>query len=250
MAIIVAMMGLMVPAFNTIRGGNDFTSELYDISGTLDQARAYAMSNNTYVLVGFMEAPSGLSTSATQVSGTGRLTMAVVASKDGTRPYQKEIDKADFSGWTTDYNAAITSNGGFFTAVTKLTQFQNIHMVDLQSPSAPPPAPYNMARYTVSQIDDIPNAASISATPFAWPLTASLTSSPQITFSKVIEFNPQGTARIISKAFRDAIPQYIEIGLQPSHATIAQGPPPDQKSGQIAAIQIDGMSGASRIYRP
>src|ERR1700678_672955 len=70
--VIVLMMTLAIPAFNAIRGGTDFTSQVYDISGTLEQARAYAMANNTFVLVGIAEVSAQQSTSANpQVSGTG-----------------------------------------------------------------------------------------------------------------------------------------------------------------------------------
>ena len=88
-AIIVVMTTLAIPAFNAIRGGTDFTSEVYNIAGTYDQARAYAVANNTYVLAGIAEVSSALDSSVTpQVTGTGRVAMAVIASKTGTRPYQ------------------------------------------------------------------------------------------------------------------------------------------------------------------
>jgi prepilin-type N-terminal cleavage/methylation domain-containing protein len=57
-AVMVVMMRLAIPAFNAIRGGTDFTSEVYDIAGTFEQARSYAMANNTYVLAGIFEAPA------------------------------------------------------------------------------------------------------------------------------------------------------------------------------------------------
>ena len=45
-------------ALHTIRGGTDFTSEVYEIAGLFDQARAYATANNTYVLAGIDEVSS------------------------------------------------------------------------------------------------------------------------------------------------------------------------------------------------
>ena len=91
-AVIVIMMSLAVPAFNTIRGGSDFTSEVYEIAGMFDQARAYATANNTYVLAGIVEVSGAQDTSANpQVTGTGRIAVALLASKSGTRPYQSLI---------------------------------------------------------------------------------------------------------------------------------------------------------------
>jgi hypothetical protein len=87
-------------------------------------------------------------------------------------------------------------------------------------------------------------------------LGVKFTNNPQYTFVKVVEFDPQGSARVISgsnpASFPDAIPQYIEIGLQPAHGAVAAGPPADQAThaGQIAAIQINGISGAVQMYRP
>src|ERR1700722_5827359 len=53
--IIAVMLVLSIPAFYAIKGGSDITKAAYDISGVLEQARTYAMANNTYVWVGFYE---------------------------------------------------------------------------------------------------------------------------------------------------------------------------------------------------
>jgi prepilin-type N-terminal cleavage/methylation domain-containing protein len=243
--IIVLMMTLVVPAFNAIRGGTDFTSEVFDISGLLEEARAYAMSNNTFVLVGIAETSGTLGASASpQVSGTGRIAIAIIASKDGTRPYQSMITSGNFNTWQTQYGT-----GGAFTAVAALTTFTNIHMVDLQGGSPAVPVSGNMARPAVPSTSyDIPNAAAVSATPFAWPLGKMLTGSPQYTFNKVIEYDPQGSARIITTTNTTDIPYCIDIGLQPAHGRVVAAT--NGANGEIAAVQIDGMSGATRIYRP
>src|SRR5438105_3601842 len=87
-AIIVMLMALAVPAFNAIKGGRDLTSAAYDIAGTFEQARAYAVANHTYAWVGIGEFDASKAASlAPQVSGTGRVAIVVVASKDGTRGY-------------------------------------------------------------------------------------------------------------------------------------------------------------------
>jgi len=247
-AVIVVMMMLAVPAFNAIRGSADFGTEVFDISGMLDQARAYAMANNTYVLAGIFESSAAQSSSATpQTSGTGCVTMAVIASRDGMRPYQGLINTDNLqSGWQTVY-----ASGADFVAITKLVTLQNLHLVDLQSGAPPMPTAGNMYRPLVSgTCYDVANAGCTSATPFAWPLGAQLNrSQAQFTFYKVIEFSPQGAARVILSNNLDAIPYCIEIGLQPTNGTAA-ATPASGSGGQIAAIQIDGMSGATRIYQP
>src|SRR5438876_862300 len=52
MAIIAILIVLVAPAFTNIKGGNDITTSAYTITGALEQARNYAMSNNTYVYLG------------------------------------------------------------------------------------------------------------------------------------------------------------------------------------------------------
>ena len=68
-------------------------------------------------------------------------------------------------------------------------------------------------------------------------------------FEKVIVFSPQGVARIQSATNGDEVKQHIEIGLQPTRGN--QTPPlPKPNEGEQAAIQLDSMTGAVRIYRP
>jgi len=258
--VMALVMTMAVPAFIALQGGRDFTSEVYDIAGTLELARAYAMANNTYALAGITEVLASQSSSASpQQSGTGRITIAVIASKTGTRPYDATNPTNVGNNWKLTYynTGAITLsvagavNGGFISN-QKLMQFENIHLVDLQSANSQPPASGNMARPAVLAAYDVPNANCASTTLFAWPLGTKLLGSPsfQYKFSKIIEFDPQGAARIISNVNLASIPKYIEIGLEPAHGVVAAGAPSDQNHGQQAAIQIDGMSGSVSIYRP
>jgi len=246
------MTGLSIPAVNAIRGGTDFTSEVYDVAGMLDQARSYAIANDTYVLAGIVEVSGAQDSSASpQVTGTGRIAMAIIASKSGTRPYQSLINTGSLANWGT----SAYGTGGAFQSVTNLMVLQNIHLVDLQNSTSLPPQSGNMARPAVGAYYNLSNANGTSSTQFAWPPGRSL-SNAQYTFAKVIEFDPQGCARIISTSntpsYPDAVPQFIEIGLQSAHGAIAGGPPSSQSTdaGQIAAIQITGVSGANQTYRP
>lgn len=260
-AVMVVLMTLAIPAFNAIRGGTDFTSEVYNVAGTYDQARAYAVANNTYVLAGIFEVSAPVYTSGTPaVGGTGWVVMAVIASKTGMRPYQSLFP----SGLTT-WNSTGYGTGTSFVAVTKLLELPNLHLVDLQYNGTTPlslPATGNMARpgpALIPSYDDLSNAPESPSirfsSQFAWPLGTTLTGG-QYKFVKVVEFDPQGTARIIWQnfpvTFPDAVPPYIEVGLQPAHGAVAAGPPASQSSGagQIAAVQIAGITGATHIYRP
>jgi hypothetical protein len=125
--------------------------------------------------------------------------------------------------------------------------FQNIHLVDLQNPSLPLPTSGNMVRPYVQPSFDIPSAQCYSSGVFGWPLGVTYAKA-QYQFTKVIEFNPQGSARIISPTNLDTIPYGIEIGLQPANGSVTAAV--TGTSGNIIAIQVDGMSGATHIYRP
>src|SRR5205814_4328762 len=53
--IIILLTALLTPAFTNLKSAGDVTSAAYSIKGVLDQARAYAMANNTYTWVGLYE---------------------------------------------------------------------------------------------------------------------------------------------------------------------------------------------------
>src|SRR5258705_1376574 len=84
--IIAVLLVLLAPALTTIKSAGDVTSAVYGIQGLLENARTYAKANHTYVFVGFAEVDASVSPSVSpQVPGNGRVAVAVVASKDGTR---------------------------------------------------------------------------------------------------------------------------------------------------------------------
>jgi prepilin-type N-terminal cleavage/methylation domain-containing protein len=220
MGIIVLMMALVAPAFNAIKGGQDVTSTTYNIAGILEQARAYAMANNTHVYVGFQEVNvNNASTLSPQVAGTGRIAVAVVASKSGT----------SITGSTYGTGAAL------LTPVSPLQHFENMHMAGTALTSSG-----NMARPPVSASYQLGNSSFPSVTPFYWPI-GSASGSAQYSFAQVIEFDPQGTA---FPSGATTMVQYMELGLQQTHGTAVSA------ISNGAAVQIDGMTGSTRIYRP
>ena len=249
MAIILVMTALLVPAFNALSGGNNFTRAAYDIAGTLDQARAYAMANKTYVFVGIEEVDVTVSSSASpQTAATattgGRVAVAVVASRDGTRGYDVISPGDGTTGsWVTNYSNynGVTTPGANLVAISKLQYFSNVHLAPLFSTL---PNSGGLARPTVSQgTYQIGNKLCKSATPFDWPLGKALNTG-QYSFQKVINFDPQGVARIQYQSNQDNIVEWMDMGLQQTHGnTVSTGP-------NAAAIQIDSMSGPTHIYRP
>ena len=246
LGIIVLMIGLIGPAVEALKDANDVNKAVYDIAGILEQSRAYAMSNNTYVYTGIEEVDvSQPSYPSAQVSGTGkvgRIGMAVVATTDGTRGYQ-----------LSDLTAGGINAAAFLadlTTVGKLQVFDNLHLVDLGTP----PASGNMARPVLTTDPatgfryNLAVTNCTSVTPFNYPLGSA---TPAYSFQKVIQFDPQGVARIQTLNNSDTITSRMEMDLQQTHGiTVAALPSAPVSSGNVVALQIDPMNGSVRVYRP
>jgi len=108
-AIIAMLSALALPAFNSIRNAGGLTKTANDIAGILEQARAYAMAQNTYVWIGFQ---------TNQANGTDTLAVEVVASKTGSS----------------------YSTGNDVVRLVKITRFENIQLTNLPANSGARPA--------------------------------------------------------------------------------------------------------------
>ena len=240
-AIMIIVAAFVAPAFTTMKSAGDVTSAVYNISGVLEQARAYAMANSTYVWVGFrgsrcIERFFGQSAN----DRSGRLAIAIVASRDGTRGYDVTNSSLPNPAWT-NYN-----NGANLVAISKLLRFENVHMAAFFSTI---PNSGNTTRPTVSsgsyQLGNTtanPNPGNC-VTPFDWPLGSAI-GTGQYSFTRVVNFDPAGVARIQYASNTDGVGAYIELGLQQTHSTVISSGP------NVAALQIDCMTGSVRKYRP
>jgi prepilin-type N-terminal cleavage/methylation domain-containing protein len=240
--IISILLVLLAPAFTTRKSADDVTSAANGIKGLLDTARTYAKANNTYVFVGLVEVKASVDP---PVAGNGRVAIAVVASKDGARHFQY-TKSGQGSDWTAGYN-----NGANLTAITKLQVYENLHFsglnfgiwLPLSHPTSnmarPSPTPSQTAGVTYNL------GTSSSVTPFSWPLGSS-----QYNFTKVINFDPSGVARIAGLTNADEVTYVIEIDFQQSHGTAVPAAPSNQDVGNQFVIQIDAPTGAVRLYRP
>ena len=218
MAIMIAMVGLLVPALSGLKGSGDITKTAYDISGSLELARTYAMGNNTYVWVGFFEEDP---TKGNGNPGQGRLIVSIVASKDGTKIYQ------DAS------SPAAPLDATRLTQVSSLLKFNNTHLDLIPAENIVRP----ILTSTNSQVADSSfDQPAPNGTTFTYPL-----SGKTYTFAKIIQFSPRGDAtRIVSTSTR-----LMEIGLRPTHGNVVDG-----KTLNLVAVQIAGIGGQVKLYRP
>jgi prepilin-type N-terminal cleavage/methylation domain-containing protein len=257
--IIALLLVLLAPAFTTMKSGSDFTNAVYGIQGVLENARTYAKANRTYVFVGFAEVDSSVDPSVipqvtTGATPYGRVAVAVVASKDGTRHFQYATSNQG-SDWQANYADSTKPEyrGGHLTPVGKLQRFENLHFMPVDfGPWSPTTYPNSkMARYQPTGPPYIlGNSASTSVTPFTWPLGSPLNSGYQYRFDRVIYFDPTGVARIATATNADGIAHVMEIDFQPTHGTLVPPLPSNQDVGNDAVVQLGTTDGAVRVYRP
>jgi prepilin-type N-terminal cleavage/methylation domain-containing protein len=226
--IITVLTVLVVPAVTNLKGSGDITNAAYTISGALEQARSYALGNNTYVWVGFYEEDVSQPSTSPATPGTGRVVISIVASKDGTTIY--------------DPTNPAAINPTRLVQVGRLTKIQNAHLATFADGTGTgstfdtrPPVTYNTARIG----DTTPPNPSV--TPFQYPVGVP-TPTAQYTFVKAIQFSPQGEARINNNNF--SLKTAAEIGLRPTHANVV-----DNLNPNLAAIQFSAISGDTKIYR-
>ncbi len=253
--VVVAVMGLMmaliIPAMRGIKGAQDLTSASENIAGLFDQARTYAMANDTHVFVGIEEVSALNSPGAlAETSGTGRVAIGVVASKDGTNIYGTNP-----SNWgsLTSGTLAISRLVG----ITSVQTFDNIHITG--SAVGVTGANDGMVLGTterpyVSGTLQIGSPQFDSYTGYSWPLgtgTSGASSGYVYNFTQVIEFDPEGGVWYQPSASSgvgvngdNTRFQYLEMCVVPANGTVVAS------SSNCAAIQIDGLTGVNHIYRP
>ena len=230
--IIAILMVAVLPAFTTMKGGNDITNAAYSIAGSLEQARNYAMSNNTYVWVGFYEEDAGATTGTNSnppYPGKGRLVTATICSTDGTKIFDNG-----------DPVAPLPANR--IKQIAKLSRIEGIHLTDIGAPTSStsasdsldgrPATPYTEA----APFDHFNRISSDNA-----DTTRFVFSAQNYTFYKTVRFNPRGEANINSTY---TMKRAAEIGFKPTHATTV-----DTNSTNLVAIQFGGVGGNFKIYR-
>jgi prepilin-type N-terminal cleavage/methylation domain-containing protein len=237
-AIIAILLVAVVPAFTTIKRGNDITTAAYTISSVLEQGRNYAMANNTYVWVGFYEedaTATAPTSAAPPYPGKGRLLMASVYSTDGTKIYNDSDPVAQLP------STRIKQLG-------KLVKIEGVHITDIGAPPSPTPSPAPSA----DSLDVRPDwpytyAAGIAADHFnrissdSADTTRFAFTAQNYTFSKTVRFNPRGEANLNSTY---SLKNAAEIGVRPTHGTAV-----DANTTNVVAIQFGGIGGNFKIYR-
>ena len=222
-------MVLIAPAFTSIKTGNNVTSAANTIKGVLDQARTYAMANNTYTWVGFKEEDVSQSSTNPATAGNGRIVMSIVASKDGTIVY--------------DPSNPAKIDTTKLIQVGKLIKIENTHLwTHTDSPSGAGSTYYTRANVPASYCLESTSPPD-SLTPFQYPV-GNPEPAAQYTFVKAVQFSPAGEVRINNSTSAYSLQTAAEIALRPTHGTTV-----DTISPNLVAIQFGGAGGDVTIYR-
>jgi Tfp pilus assembly protein FimT len=205
------VMALMGPAFSSLQSSGQVTKAAADIQGVLEMARTRAMLDNTYVFVGFAES-DGTSEKRPAPEGVGRIWVAAMATMDGQ---------------CTNLTA---SN---LTPIGKIRYFDNAHLTNEVSSYTPT---NTLSSNPVYLAPDSPLMQ------ISWPLGASKHTVNGFNVGGIY-FDPRGTANTNTNWV--SLPQAIQMVLMP-----AKGSRVLTTGKNVVLIQVDGVTGAARCYRP
>ena len=223
LAVISILTSLVTFSMLGNKSSRDLANAAYNIQGMIEQARTYAMAENTYTWIGFFE--ENPSTPGT--AGVGQVVVSIVASANGMN-------------LATAANAPLLPSANLIQ-VSKLTKIASVHLAAVPTSSVTRPALATASPADTYQLGttDFPNPTSNSWF-FVFPLGAS-TGSAQYKFTQIIQFSPQGDATRIA----DNPTTLMEIGLQPAH-----GSSTGTGNANFAVLQVAGIGGQVITYRP
>ncbi len=254
LVIMAILSSLVVAAFNSIGDSQSFASQSNDFQQLLDDARAYAMANNTYTFIGIEEVDASQPTSAVPqnlVTATkgGRIAAAVVTTRDGT--------------------SALGTDNSNVVAISKLKVFPNMHLQanyymgpgrkSSTNVTATSPSPMANRALLTGKTYTLGNNATQAASVlnseyFTWPLTGTA----QYTFNRLIQFSPDGSASMVRTPGSSQLtysPTWLEIDLEQMHGAVLSSVPTytslnkASAGHQVVAIQIDGITGNTQLYQ-
>jgi type II secretory pathway pseudopilin PulG len=204
-AVIASLVSLAVPSIGSIFGGAKVNQTITELGGLLEQARQYAVAQNTHVWVLF---------NTDTVGSIDTLSIAVVASKDGTDPGS--------------YGTVPSDN---FTLISKMRTFPQFQLK-------------NAGYFTSDKIPLLPLSPPVSDSANNLSASKSFSIKPpgnagSVTFDRSLEFTPGGEARNASNPI-----DIIEFGLQPAKTSST----PD--ANNVVVMRVNGLTGQTLVYRP
>jgi prepilin-type N-terminal cleavage/methylation domain-containing protein len=213
LVIISVMSALVVTAISSIGKADGFNSATTTLSTLLEQARAYAMANNTYVFVGIEETDASQPAGGAQNPGIGRVAIQAYASLDGT----------------------LNLAAGNRQALNRLQILNNLHFPASLTATSGTLASRPTADYSLG--------SSSGSTAYPTVSSANAITAGNFTFTKVIAFDALGIVHIPTSPAISGF-QYIEIDAEPTNGTAISA-----NTTNVGAIQIDATTGAVTVFR-
>lgn len=212
-AIIGLLTSLSMPAISSLARGGDTNHAVSGIAGTLDLAREYAVSRNTYTWVVF--APDASSAS------NASLYAVILASQDGSNTSD------GVTGIDLDVAAIydLASGAENIGVVQRVAVFPNVVLEELSS--SPAPAGTNPVEANAKVRFQLPPS---SAKPVLF-----INGNPSA--QRVVQFSPNGQARVSG-----SMAHLIELGVKPIKGAL-------RDEVNASAIQVSGMTGRTQVYR-
>ncbi len=155
LAIVAIISTLVVFALPSISGSRDLTKSAYMLAGALEQARTYAMANNTYSWVGFFEEDGSQPSTNPATTGIGRLVISIVASQDGTSYSDNTISSSAPEAFGID-SSSTSTNKVILSQISPLMKLDGIHMAAVNSGTSSGNNPARPAVLTAYQVGDSP----------------------------------------------------------------------------------------------
>jgi prepilin-type N-terminal cleavage/methylation domain-containing protein len=217
LAIMAVLTVLAVPSLLQT-SSSAVTQDLLRLNGLLEEARQYALANNTYVWVAFAPGTDSL--------GVKTLTVAVLASTDGTDPASPQT----WAGYS--YGTVPSQQIALVNKVVTLRHLQLSAAATFTSSQVPglpaPPSPVTAAANS---------PASNSGGFFQMQLP---TGGGPVLFTTALQFTPQGEARNRVNPI-----DLVDLDLQAQMGNSGQ-----LNSANVAVIRVDGLTGEPTVYRP
>ncbi len=202
-AILTILAGITLPAVASLVKTRSFGQTLASLGGTLDQARQYAIAQNTYVWVAF-------------AMDANKVNVVVIASPDGTD------SSPSWSG----------SPAAGSTVLVPIAKVQTFNLTTLVTPNGSSSARTVTPATLPSSVGQPLNDTAA----FALTLPGQTSST---TFNYAVQFTPTGQVRNTDGAPVDLVEFAIQPQRGPGIVDIHNG----------AAVQINGLTGQTRIYR-
>lgn len=221
--VVVALMGLLAavsgPALSALNGSNRVTQTVSEVAGFLEQARQYAVAQNTYVWVAFYEDANAV--------GGNSVAVAVMASNDGTDP-TSTVAQYNFG----TIPRALTSNPP--PAVSLIAPIRIFKQVKLQDAGS-----LSFSTLPTMTLDPVHNSLAKNAATFSLKPPGA---SQAVAFSRYIQFTPSGEARNYNTTI-----DMLEIGMQPRKGSASSSASSEKN---VAVLRVSGLTGLTQIYRP